>query len=88
MSLILYYHPLSQPSRAVNSLLLFGDIQAERKFVDIPKETRSPEFAKINPFKTVPVIQDKDFVLFESHAILRYLCRVNPSLKSFYPEVL
>jgi glutathione S-transferase len=33
----------------------------------------TPEFAKLNPNRLVPVIEDDDFVLWESHAIVRYL---------------
>jgi glutathione S-transferase len=34
---------------------------------------REPEFLKINPFGKVPAIQDGDFTLYESGAILLYL---------------
>ena len=37
-----------------------------------PKE---PEFLALNPNALVPVIRDGSFVLWESHAILRYLAR-------------
>ncbi|CAG9296473.1 glutathione S-transferase family protein [Celerinatantimonas diazotrophica] len=33
----------------------------------------SPEFARINPMKKVPVLVDDDKVIWESHTILRYL---------------
>jgi glutathione S-transferase len=33
----------------------------------------TPEFATLNPNRLVPVIEDDDFVLWESHAIVRYL---------------
>lgn len=34
----------------------------------------TPEFAAMNPNRLIPVIRDGDFVLWESHAIVRYLC--------------
>lgn len=33
----------------------------------------TPEFGALNPNRTVPVLQDGDFVLWESNAIVRYL---------------
>jgi len=41
-----------------------------------PKE---PEFLALNPNALVPVIRDGSFVLWESHAILRYLARKHPA---------
>lgn len=43
MSLTLYYHPLSQPSRAAIALLKLGNINYEGKVVDLMgKENKSP----------------------------------------------
>jgi glutathione S-transferase len=33
----------------------------------------TPEFAKLNPNRMIPVLQDGDVTLWESHAIVRYL---------------
>lgn len=38
------------------------------------RPTRTPEFLRLNPNATVPVIVDGDLVLWESNAICRYLC--------------
>ena len=37
------------------------------------KSTHTPEFLALNPNAMVPVIQDDDFVLWESNSIIRYL---------------
>lgn len=34
----------------------------------------TPEFLKLNPNGLIPVLQDGDFILWESHVIVRYLC--------------
>ena len=36
---------------------------------------KTPEYLKMNPMGLVPVIDDHGFVLWESHAIVRYLAR-------------
>lgn len=35
---------------------------------------RTPEYLALNPNALVPLIEDEDFVLWESNAIVRYLC--------------
>lgn len=69
-----YYHPLSPISRRVWLALLEKEVPFEPVLVDLPaKEHLRPEFLALNPFHHVPVIQDGDFRLFESLAILDYL---------------
>ena len=49
------------------------------------KSTRTPEFLALNPNAMVPVIQDGDFILWESNSIIRYLAaRSNAS--NLYPH--
>ncbi len=38
-------------------------------------ETRTPEYLQINPCGGVPALEDGNFVLAESHAIMSYLAR-------------
>nr|GEW44847.1 glutathione S-transferase F9-like [Tanacetum cinerariifolium] len=35
-------------------------------------ENQNPDFLKLQPFGSLPVIQDGDYTLFESRAIVRY----------------
>ncbi|WP_373364879.1 glutathione S-transferase N-terminal domain-containing protein [Pectobacterium odoriferum] len=37
------------------------------------KSPQSPEFLALNPNAMIPVIQDENFVMWESNAIIRYL---------------
>lgn len=69
-----YYHPLSPISRRVWLALLEKEISFEPIIVDLPgKAHLQPEYLALNPFHHVPVIQDEDFCLIESLAILDYL---------------
>ena len=38
-------------------------------------KTQTPEFKEMNPNSRVPVIDDNNFILYESNAILRYLSK-------------
>ncbi|MAS10947.1 glutathione S-transferase family protein [Salinisphaera sp.] len=84
MTVHLYAHRLSQPSRAAEILLRELDMPYAWHTVDFANgETRTDTFAaQINPLQTIPALVVRDttanaapFALGESHAILRYLCR-------------
>ena len=47
----------------------------------------TPEYMRLNPNSTVPVIEDNDYVLWESNAIVRYLCAKH-SAGEMYPTGL
>ena len=85
--LTLYWDPLSQPSRAVKTLLLAGKVAHTDKMVSIMKrEHKSEEYLKLNAKGLVPFIRDGDFGLAESNAILKYLCATQASIpESFWP---
>jgi len=87
MSLNFYFHPLSPPSRSARLLLLLSKTHYTEKLVDLmKKENTTPEYSHINPNQTVPAIQDGNFNLFESHAIMRYIA-TSRKLTNFYPQV-
>ncbi len=44
------------------------------------RDPNTPEFLALNPNAQAPVIRDGDFVLGESHAIIRYLAEQNDAL--------
>jgi glutathione S-transferase len=48
---------------------------------------KTPEYVRLNPNSTVPVIEDDDFVLWESNVIVRYLCAKH-SASQMYPTDL
>jgi len=70
----LYYHPVSTTSRPVWLFIAENGIACELKVVDLIKgEHYQPEYVAINPNRLVPVLEDGDFRLTESSAILKYL---------------
>ncbi|WP_457809117.1 glutathione S-transferase family protein [Kushneria sp. EE4] len=80
MPTTLYAHRLSQPSRAAEMLLRELGIEYDFHEIDFAGgETRTDEFAAINPFQTVPALvvehDGETLTLAESQAIMIHLCR-------------
>lgn len=81
----MYHHPYSQHCRRVVALLEEAGLDYELRRVAMEEnEHLSPAYLKINPNHQVPTLQDGDLKMFESNAILRYLC-VKHRLTSWYP---
>lgn len=72
--LLLYKRDASPPSCAVMMIADILGLKLDYKEPDLLKlEHKSDEFRKINPIGTIPVLQDDDFVLSQSHSIIKYL---------------
>lgn len=70
----LYYHPVSTTSRPVELFARESGIQLDFQVIDLMTgEHMKSEFAAKNPTKLVPLLEDGDFRLSESSAILKYL---------------
>ena len=70
----LYYHPVSTTSRPVVLFARESGIELDYQVVDLfTGEQYKPEYTKINPNHQVPVLEDGNFRLTESSAILKYL---------------
>ena len=70
----LYYHPASTASRPVLLFAAENNIALEMQLVDIFKgQNRQPAYSALNPNALVPLLEDGDFRLTESSAILKYL---------------
>lgn len=71
----IYGIPNSQPVRAVVWACLQHDLPFDFVLTSQNKDAKTPAFlANVNPRGTVPAIDDDGVVLWESHAILIYLC--------------
>jgi glutathione S-transferase len=70
----LYMHPVSMTSRPVRLFIAENGIEVEEQLVDLMVGEHYQEpFTAINPNRLVPVLEDGDFRLTESSAILKYL---------------
>jgi len=70
----IYYHPASTTSRPLMLFVAENGIDVELQIVDLfTGEHYKPPYEAINPNHLVPVLEDGDFRLTESSAILKYL---------------
>ena len=85
----LYYFPLSPNTRKVHAVAIHLQLPIDLKLVDLEKrEQHNPEFIQLNPTGRTPVLQDGDFILWESTAIMQYLASQVPnSLWSENPQI-
>ena len=83
----LYYHPLAfNARRAVMTAVELG-APVELIVVDLKNgEQRQPPFLRLNPNHRVPVLQDGEFLLWESHAIMQYLAELTPDQRLYPPQ--
>jgi glutathione S-transferase len=83
----IYYHPVSTTSRPLMLFASESGIDVEFQVVDLlTGEHMKPGYASINPSHLVPVLEDGDFRLTESSAILKYLAEKTDS--PAYPKDL
>lgn len=81
----LYFHPMSPNVRRVLATINHLNLPVEMVTVDLFKgETKTPEFLRINPNGKIPALQDGEFCLWESNAIVQYLATKSGD-ESFYP---
>jgi glutathione S-transferase len=84
--LTLYYNPFSQHARRVATLLEAANIPYETVNVALDKgEHMGTDYLAVNPNHQVPSLVDGALKIYESNAILRYLCNKH-ELGDWYPE--
>ena len=69
----LYYHPASGSARRVTLAAVHMGTPLELVEVNLMDAGDRRRLAEINPNNKVPVLQDSDFLLWESGAIMQYL---------------
>jgi glutathione S-transferase len=75
----LHVFPPSPRALKVRALVRHLNLEVEECLVDLFKgEQRAPAYAALNPNMRMPVLEDGDYVLWESNAILQYLAAQKP----------
>jgi glutathione S-transferase len=80
----LHYGTLSSNSRRVRMTAKLLNLPLDEIAVDLRNPADRASLGAINPNSKVPVLVDGDFVLWESIAIMQYLCDVTPG-QTLYP---
>ena len=81
----LFYSPLSSNARRVTLAAHILRSPLEMVYVNLKDPADRGRLAELNPNCKVPVLQDGDFVLWESCAIMQYLADMSPS-QELYPQ--
>ncbi|KAF2888089.1 hypothetical protein ILUMI_18084, partial [Ignelater luminosus] len=83
----LYYDDKSTACRAVLLTVRALDLTLDLQEIDVlNKENLTPDFIKINPQHTIPVLVDEDLIICDSHAISGYLVAKYGSDSTLYPN--
>ena len=70
-----YDHPLSGNCYKVKLLMAQSNVEFVTEIVDVFKgENKKDKFIGINPATKIPAIDDDGIIVWESNAILMYLC--------------
>jgi len=82
----LYQNPMSPPCRRVLAAAYHLNTPIELQTVEFQSsQMQSPEYLKMNPNGAVPLLQDGDFHLWESGAIMQYLAEKKGNTE-LYPQ--
>ncbi len=82
--LVLYDNPVSSNALKVRFLLAELGLPYERRTVSLSRP-RPEAYLALNPVGGIPTLADDDFVVSESHAILRYLA-TREGREDLYPS--
>lgn len=74
----------SSNSRKVLAVAHHLGIELELEYLDVfTDDLQTPDFRQLNPNGMVPVLEDDGFILWESNAIMQYLCDSVPYQRIF-----
>lgn len=84
--LILHGTKLSPCVRGTFAVASAIGVSMDHKDVHYLSDTRTPEFLKMNPVHSVPVLDDGGKYIIDSHAIMSYLVDKYGKDDSLYPK--
>lgn len=83
----LYDFELSGSCYKIRLLLNILDVPYEKVNVDfVNKEHRTEKYTKLNPFASIPIMEEDGFVLRDSAAMLVYLAKKYDKKNYWYPD--
>lgn len=88
MTIIIHKTSVSPPARATLMVVDILGLKVETREVNLPtREQFKPEYLQKNPLHTVPLLEDGDLVVSDSHAIITYLVSEygNDEQRKLYP---
>ncbi|XP_017491277.1 PREDICTED: glutathione S-transferase 1 [Rhagoletis zephyria] len=84
---VLYYSPRSPPSRAVLLTAAAVGVELDLRPMNLKEgDHLTPEFLKLNPQHTIPVLDDNGTIVSDSHVINAYLADKYSSDDTLYPK--
>ncbi|XP_013104877.1 glutathione S-transferase 1 [Stomoxys calcitrans] len=84
---VLYYTPRSPPCRAVLLTAAALGVDLDLRLMNLKDgDHLTPEFLKLNPLHTIPVLDDDGVVVTDSHVICSYLADKYSVDESLYPK--
>ena len=82
----LYYDPITVNCRKVLAGADFVGAAYDSAVMNyFGGDHKQPEYSALNPNESIPALEDGDFILWESNAILQYLADIN-SASEQYPQ--
>ena len=79
----------STSSNVMKVIWLLEELKLPYERIDVGGpfgKTDAPEYRAMNPTGLVPTLQEDDFILWESNAIMRYLCNVYAPETPLWPR--
>jgi len=85
--LTLYSTALSANGRKVLAVSRYLELEIDVRVVNVYRgEGRAAEYLAINPTGKIPTLVDGDFTLYESNAILQYICEAHGDFRLWSRE--